>query len=288
MRSAIVASLVAVVLSTSSVALAEGSAKKKKSPKAKASTPVLVAAAVEVQPLPVLPEPVPAPPPPSAAPPPPSVAPAKDAPATSSSPSADRPRARPGFAMAVGTGFNYLGGAVAKDIDLGAALVTVDLKLGGYVTPHVGIMAGLQVGVGSMWDGCSDTCGSAGHLQFPIVVQYAFKDRSQGAYVEGGLGLLSTYVASTDSRTQSDVPPEKLSLSSPVDVKVGVGYRIPVSAARDKASTSAVDIRLAADVGQFRKLAYENIAGSVEGDIASDRQATHFIIGLSAGYHFAP
>ncbi len=287
MRSAITASLVAVALSTSSVALAEGPAKKKKSPKAKAPTPVMVAAAVEVEPLPALPEPSPATPPP-APPSPPSAPPAKDAPAPSSSPFAARPSAGPGFAMVVGTGVSYLGGAIAKDIDLGAALVTFDLKLGGYVTPHFGLMAGLQVGVGAMWEGCSDTCANAGHFQLPIVAQYAFKDRSQGPYVEGGLGLLSTYVASTDSKTQSDSPPEKLGLSSPVDVKLGVGYRIPVSAARDKASTSAFDIRLGADFGQFRKLSYETVVGSIEGDIASDRQATHFFVGLSAGYHITP
>ena len=190
--------------------------------------------------------------------------------------------------MVLGTGLSYLGGAAVKDLGLGAALVTFDLKLGGYVTPHLGIMGGLQAGVGSMWEGCVDTCANAGHFQIPVVVQYAFKDRSQGAYVEGGLALLSTYVASTDSKTQSDLPPEKLALSSPFDLKLGVGYRIPVSTAKDKPSTSAFDIRLGADVGQFRTVAYENIAGSVEGDIASDRQATHFNIGLSAGYHISP
>jgi hypothetical protein len=190
--------------------------------------------------------------------------------------------------MVLGTGASYLGGGIAKDIGLGAALMTFDVKLGGYVTPHFGIMAGVQAGVGAMWEGCSDTCANAVHYQIPIVAQYAFKDRSQGAYVEGGLGILSTYLASTDSKTQPELPPEALRLSAPVDVKLGVGYRIPVSAARDKAATGAFDIRLGADVGQFRKLEYTTVVGSVAGDIASERQATHFTLGFSAGYHFAP
>ena len=286
MRSAILASLVAVVLSTSSVALAEGGAKKKKAAKPKPPATVLVAAAVE--PLPSLPAPeAPAAAAAPAAPVTSTPEAAKDAPVAASTAS-ERRSAGPGFVMTLGSGGSYVGGAIVKDLAFGAGLVTFDLKLGGYITPHVGILAGVQGGFGALFEGCSGTCSKAVHYQIPIVAQYAFQDRSQGAYLEGGIGIVSTYRASTDSEKNPHQTPESLEASSPIDFKLGVGYRIPISAVRDKVATGAFDLRLGADLGQFKKIEYRTVGVELAGDVVSERQAMHFALGFSAGYHFAP
>ena len=283
MRSAIVASLVAAVLSTSSFALAEAGTKKKKASKPKPKSPPAVMVAAAVEPLPALPAPEPPAPAPATAAP--AAAPAKDAPAAAPASSVP-PSAGPGFVMVIGSGASFMGGQIAKDLPIAAGLVSFDLKLGGYITPHFGLMAGVQAGYGALFDGCSGTCVNAVHYQLPIVAEYAFKDRRRGAYIEGGIGILSTYLASTGD--SSDDPPETLEVSSPVDFKLGVGYRLPSAASPGKTATSALDLRLGVDLGQFKKLEYGSIAGDVAGDIVSDRQAMHFAIGLSAGYYFAP
>ena len=248
---------------------------------------VLVAAAVE--PLPPLP--APEAPATAAAPAALTVTPApeaaKDAPATASTAS-ERPSAGPGFVMTLGSGGSYVGGAIVEGVALGAGLVTFDLKLGGYITPHVGILAGVQGGFGALFEGCSGTCSKAVHYQIPIVAQYAFEDRTKGAYLEGGIGIVSTYRASTDSEKNPDQAPESLEASAPFDFKLGVGYRIPISAVRDKVATSAFDLRLGADLGQFKKIDYRTVGVELAGDVVNDRQAMHFALGFSAGYHFAP
>lgn len=283
MRSFTVASLVAVVLSTSSVALAKGPAKKSSNDESPA--PVLVADARDVE----APPPVPTPEPPAA--PAPAVAPS-DMPPTKDAPAASAPSveatAGPSFVLAFGGGVSVVGGSIAEDIGLGGLLTTLDVKAGAYFTPRFGVLAGVQAGYGLLWEGCSETCLNAVHYQFPVVAQYAFEDRRRGVYVEGGFGFVSTYLASTDSSKQPDVPTETLSLSTPFDFKLGVGYRIPGPSQDGKPATNAVDIRLGIDFGKFRSLEYKSIVGEVEGDIRSERQATHFNIGLNAVYHFAP
>ena len=48
-------------------------------------------------------------------------------------------------------------------------------------------------------------------------------------------------------------------MSAPFDLKLGVGYRVPLGA-NDKVSTTGLDIRLGVDLGQFTKLEYESSA----------------------------
>ncbi len=277
---------VAVVLSsllTTSIALAEGPATAK-TKKGKKAEPVLVAAA---DPLPQLP---PAEAPAPAAEAAPSIV--VEAPRASADKSAtapkkgDPPSAGPGFVLVLGSGLGFLGGKAAEGIDVSAGLVTFDLQLGAYVSQHVGIMAGVRGGYGALIDGCAGSCTKAFAYHLPVVVQYALKDRSRGAYFEGGLALFTTYGGSTD--TASGDSPETLKVSAPIDLKLGAGYRIPMNATPEKAATTAFDLRFGVDLGQFKSLEYGSVAGSVKGDVLSERQAMHFALGLSAGYHFSP
>ena len=122
--------------------------------------------------------------------------------------------------------------------------------------------------------------------QLPVVAQYAFNDRSRGAYLEGGLALFTTYGGSTD--TASGDSPETLKVSAPIDLKLGAGSRIPMNATAEKAATTAFDLHFGLDLGQFKSIEYGSVIGSVKGDVVSEHQAMHFALGLSAGYHFSP
>lgn len=273
MRAATIATLVAVSLFTSTVALAQSPAKKKR----KKAEPVLVASA---EPLPQLPpEPVSAAPAPVVAAPEPAV---KDVPATAAE-ETEMP-AGTGFVVGMSSGPTVLAGQIAEGLAVGGVLATFNLRLGGYVTPHVGILAGLQGGYGALLDGCSGLCDKAFSYQIPVVVQYAFRDRRRGAYVDAGLAFVSTYSASTNKPGAA----EKIEMSSPVDIKLGAGYRFGLKNTTNKAEAQALDLRFGLDFGKFKKLSYQTTVGSVEGDIVDARQASHYAIGLSVGYQFAP
>lgn len=109
----------------------------------------------------------------------------------------------------------------------------------------------------------------------------------RGVYVEGSLALLTTNAGSTDMKKHPDASPEAIEMSAPFDLKLGVGYRVPLGA-NDKVSTTGLDIRLGVDLGQFTKLEYESVGGDVEGEIASEKRALHVAVGIGVRYHFAP
>lgn len=194
--------------------------------------------------------------------------------------------AGPGFVLAVGTGMTYLGGRAAEGASIGAGLATLELKLGGYLTPHFGLMAGIEGGYGGVFDGC-DGCEKAAHYQIPIVAQVAFTDRRRGAYLEGGFAVLSTYFMHTDPDGPSRVGSETIKMSSPVDAKLGGGYRFPVGDAVGKPA-NVLDLRFAVDLGQFTTIDYRSSRERFAGDIPSGNRAMHFALGFGLAYHFAP
>lgn len=169
-----------------------------------------------------------------------------------------------------------LGGSLAEGIDLGGFLGGFELRAGGYVSEHVGIIGGLSAGTGSLGEGCAAKCNNVFHYALPVVVQYAFEDRTRGAYVETGFKLLPTVKASS-----GDGGGESLAMSGLLDVKLGVGYRIPVA-------VGALDLRAGFDFGEFNQIKYESLAGSVEGEIVEERRALHYVASLGVGWHFAP
>lgn len=192
--------------------------------------------------------------------------------------------AGPGFVGSLGMGFVGLGGSLLSDVGVGAALASMDLRLGGYVTPHIGLMAGVQGGYGGLSAGCAGTCSNALHVQLPVVVQYAFIDRVRGVYVEAGVGILSTLWASTG--VDDDGPVETLKASTPFDYKLGAGYRFALAAPPGKVATKALDLRLNVDLGQYRSIDYRTAVGEISGDIADGMRAMHVAVGLNLAYQF--
>lgn len=272
MNSTILAATVAAAaLLTNSLAFADAPAKKGSPKKA---APVLVASA---EPLPDLPPAAPAPAPLPAAP-------VKDAPA--SAPASETPSAGTGFLIDLTSGANVMTGRILEGVDAGAVQFTIGAKAGYYVTPHLGFLAGLQGGYGGMWEGCAGTCTNAFSFQVPVLAQYAFGDRTRGAYVDGGVALFSRYMAMNDTKEHPEEASEKLSMTTPFDFKLGAGYRIAQGASADKAASKAIDMRLGLDIGQFKTISYEVGSAKVDGDIVSEKQALHFVIGLSVGATF--
>jgi len=208
----------------------------------------------------------------------------QDKPAASAPALIDRDAGR-GFVLTFGSGPNYVGGAVGEGFTIGSVQMTFELKMGAYITRHFGVMGGVQAGYGKLASGCTGEC-SAYAYQLPIVAQYAFQGRRRGAYLEGGLGILSTLgaVASGDSKSS-----ESLQTRSPVDLKLGVGFRFaPTDPNAKKDTTSGYDIRFAFDLGQYKEFEYSAGGRGVKGDIDESKQRFHYGIGLFFGYHFTP
>jgi hypothetical protein len=286
MRQAVVAALLVATFFSSSIALADGPAKTKKAKSGKKAAPAHVATVAPLPPLPpavsvAAAEPLPAPVPVSLV-----VVHADQG--VAARPRDARPSAGPGFVLEMGTGVSFLGGSVAQGMGVGAGLATVDLKIGAYLSNHVGVMAGVQGGYGGMFSGCAGSCSDAYAYEFPVTLQIALRDRSRGLYFEGGAALVTTYGGSTNPEEDGDESPESLQMRSPADLRLGIGYRFAGSSAETSAATSGVELRFGADIGEFKSIDYASLAGSVHGDVASTKQAIHVAAGLSLGYVFTP
>lgn len=193
----------------------------------------------------------------------------------------DKPAGR-GFVLTIGSGASFLGGQAAQGVDVAGGQMTFELRMGAYFTRHVGIVAGAQGGYGFLAKGCSSHCENAVSYQFPLLVQFAPRDRQRGVYFEAGFAALPTYLASTDGKGGGS--PETLSLSAPIDWKLGVGFRVP----RKDSNKGAFDVRLGIDLGKFDHVESRTVNGDAVGDIAPNKMAMHFALGLSAGWHFTP
>jgi hypothetical protein len=255
-------------------ALAAGPVKAKAAPQK--TKPVLVAAAAE--PLPPLPPPEPQP-----------VAPVVKDEAANSAKTRVRPSAGRGFVFSLSAGLGVLTGEIAKRVDVGGAYATLEGRAGYFVTPHLGIFAGVQGGYGGLWSGCSGTCDNALSFQFPVGMEYAFADRTRGVFVDAGAAVLSTYLASTKADANgTDDSPETLTMSTPFDFKIGAGYRFGPFGSSTKDAKQSIELRLGVDFGQFKSVEYKSVLSDVDGDISDSRQAFHYVVGLSVGTSLAP
>ena len=126
---------------------------------------------------------------------------AKDSPAVAVP--TGRPSAGAGFVLVFGTGFTGLGGSIAEGMPVGAPMMNVGLRLGAYVTRHIGLMAGVQGGYGALTAGCAGDCTNAFSYQIPVVAQYAFEDRSRGVYVEPGWISASASISGSSRRSNT-------------------------------------------------------------------------------------
>ena len=111
------------------------------------------------------------------------------------SPSADAPnetveqpkRRLTGFAFELDMGFRYLGGHFVDGVQVGSVETTMTLEIGAYVTRHVGMLGGVEGGLGFWTESChtptrkgpggkEEAACLAGSVRFPVLVQYAFAD----------------------------------------------------------------------------------------------------------------
>lgn len=210
--------------------------------------------------------------------------PARDAPEESGG--RTPPATAPGVVLGFGTGVSVLAGGVAEGVNIGGAFFDVSVQVAGYFNRHVGIVAGVQGGAGTLLEGCAGDCETAIRYQVPVMMQYAVDDRRHGLFLDGGVGLLTGYVGSTSEEDRGETgASESLHVTTPFDLKLGVGYRIQSGPAP---SRSSLEARLGLDVGRFASLDYSNGSRKLSGEIADEARALHFAFGFSAGYTFAP
>lgn len=151
--------------------------------------------------------------------------------------------------------------------------VSFDVRLGYYPASHIGVLVGFRGSYGHEVSGCGDSC-SGYSLQVPVMLQFAAQDRARGAYGELGVGLGTTYGGAAGGATYS--------LSSPVEMKVGFGYRFAGSGGARRSTT--LDLNLGLDIGSITseevRAADLSYSGKVNG-------ATHVVLALSAIMHFS-
>jgi hypothetical protein len=156
---------------------------------------------------------------------------------------------------------------------------------GVYATEHLGVLGGFSGSVSHQgYSDCKvkDDCKGT-RFQLPVVAQYALRNRKEGLYFQGGLGFASTFTIRVDGDGY-------LTVSSPFDVKLGLGYRVPAGIfgpPRDKPSRSGVDLFAGFDLGQFQHVsASSRRSGELDSDIA--RPAMHYLLEIGAAFHWTP
>jgi len=273
--------LVALVASGAHAASPSPSGVKRVAKRAAAPAYVLPAPTPKEEPLPPLP-----PPPPSSssssasAPLPPPFPPVQ----TTTPADADLPAASVGSTKEVkptGAVLQFGSGVLVPASSFLPGLSTIgpgmafDLRVGAYATPHLGIVAGFRGSYGHKMGGCGEGCAKGYSLQVPIMLQFAQKDRARGLYGELGLGFATTYGGSGDGYTYS--------VSSPVELKLGMGYRL--SGANDTRSSLTLDLNFGMDIGKVDKAKLTTGAARYEGSV--DNASTHLVVALSLISHFS-
>lgn len=149
----------------------------------------------------------------------------------------------------------------------------VELALGGrvgkYVTPNVGVFGGLRGSMGA------DSGFAVLGLQIPVLVEYALRDRKDGFYVTGGVGLL------TLRHYDSAIFDVSADVISPVDGKLGAGMRVPRLFGRG-AGAPSLDVNVMLDVGYYaigRTAAYGESASLAPNQL-------HETLALNIGLHW--
>lgn len=178
-----------------------------------------------------------------------------------------------GFVFQVGTGALVPATSFVSGVDALGPGISFDVRLGYYATPHVGVLIGFRGSYGHRGKGCSDSCDGYS-LQAPVMLQFAQIDRTRGLYGEIGVGLGTTYGASTKGAVYT--------LTSPAELKLGAGYRFAGAGGVRRAT--AVDINLGVDLGSITSAEVhtggETYSGSVDG-------TTHLVLALSVISHFS-
>jgi hypothetical protein len=195
------------------------------------------------------------------------------------------PAERPGFVLSLPLSVAVPGGELAEGVNASSfgAGMGFGVLLGFYATEHLGVLGGFSgshshQGVSN----CAPNAECKGYrYQVPVVVQYALRNRKEGLYFQGGLGFASTYGIVAGN--------EALTVSAPFDLKLGVGYRLPVrfDGQRDKPSRHGLELFAQFDYGQFDRVSETSrTRGELESDIA--RPSSHHLIELGVAFHWTP
>jgi hypothetical protein len=153
--------------------------------------------------------------------------------------------------------------------------VAFELRLGYYPTSHFGILTGIRGSYGHTISGCA-ACDGGYSTQVPLMIQLAAIDRARGFYSEIGVGLATTYAGNVGGGAT-------YSFSSPVEGKLGFGYR--VAGARGAAIPTTADFNVAVDVGSVDTAEVKTKTGTVLSD-KSD-QPMHAVVAMSLRLHFS-
>ncbi len=276
----LVAFLVTLVASSARAASPSAAGVKRVAKPSTAVAFALPAPTPKDEPLPALPPPPPsAPSVPLAPPPPASPLPSisiHDADASPDVAAATTPEVKPtGFVLQFGTGVLVPASSFAPGTSTVGPGLAFGLRLGGYATPHFGILVGLRGSFGHDSGICGDPCDKGYSLQVPVMLQFAQKDRARGLYGEVGLGFGTTYGGSGHGVTYE--------LSSPLELKLGTGYR--VSGANGARRSATLDLNFGMDIGALDHA--KLTAGTAKYDGSIDKPSTHVVVALSLIAHFS-
>jgi hypothetical protein len=183
-----------------------------------------------------------------------------------------------GFVLQFGSGVLAPASSFARGASTVGPGVSLDVRLGYYVSPHVGVIVGFRGSYAHEGGMCEDDSKCKGYsLQAPLLLQFARTDRARGLYGEIGVGLGTTYGASGDGYT--------VKVSSPAELKLGTGYRI--AGAGDVARTLTLDMSFGVDIGTMTKVEAQVGSTKLKADIASADHTTHVVLALSLIAHFS-
>jgi hypothetical protein len=154
--------------------------------------------------------------------------------------------------------------------------ISFEARLGHYFTPHVGILGGFRGSYGHTNGLCSGLRACVGYSQqVPVLLQLAHKDRAHGFYGEIGVGLATEYGGTGDGYS--------FGLTSPAELKLGMGYRI--AGAGDIGRAATLDMAFGMDIGEVTKL--EAQVGKTKLDADIEKRTTHVVLALSLIAHFS-
>ena len=210
-------------------------------------------------------------------------APAATPAATASTPSPDRaqhdPKAAPaptGFELSLGTSARFLQGATARGAsDFNALGIGVAVAGHYYVSRHVGLAGGIDIGVGSVMKGCNatddDSCDEAG-LSVPLVVEYAVEGRTHGPYVTAGVSLANVEWLHSDAQSYR--------LFSPIDGTLGAGYRFDEALFAN--GRTGFDLGFRATAGRYTSVS----DGTTTASLDSSQRAFHVAVTTTMAVRF--
>jgi hypothetical protein len=153
---------------------------------------------------------------------------------------------------------------------------STELRLGYYVSPHFGILLGVRGSYGHALAGAGDS--STGYsVQVPVLFQIAATDRTRGVYFDFGVGLGTTYGGTAGDGVS-------YTLTSRVEGKFGIGYRIGGASSGAPRSPFSVDLNLGMDVGAINGVKVETSERSFSD---TTDEPVHVALALSALLHFS-